>query len=225
MELGYLMLMSVGDGSHLACLTRHRRRHRPGGLRDGPPGRPRRPESGPGPRRTSDDRGTSMEPTRHRTDEVEPAPTWSGPTPSPPGARRPWSTCPSRQRCDLQPSAREQTWPVGDMPSRIIELCATPQSVAEVSATTQDADRGHPGALGDLVERASSASRPPSPKPARRPTSVVELIERTLRGLRALLRPRAARRPRSSSPAASASARPRSWAPSPRSTRCAPRPS
>ena len=34
---------------------------------------------------------------------------------------------------ELQPSAREKSWPVGDMPSRIIELGATPQSVAEVS--------------------------------------------------------------------------------------------
>ena len=44
MERGYLLLMSVGDGSHLAVLTAGLRRHRSGGLRDGPPGRPRRPD-------------------------------------------------------------------------------------------------------------------------------------------------------------------------------------
>ena len=36
----------------------------------------------------------------------------------------------------VEPSAREKTWPTGDMPGRIIELCSAPQSVAEVSASS-----------------------------------------------------------------------------------------
>ena len=48
MERGYLLLMSVGDGSHLCRAHPGHRRHRSGGLRDGPAGRARRTDD-PGP--------------------------------------------------------------------------------------------------------------------------------------------------------------------------------
>ena len=85
----------------------------------------------------------------------------------------------------LQPSAREKTWPAGDMPSRIIELCATPQSVAEVSAKLKIPLGVTRVLVGDLVSdghlRTQTTISETSSTDERR-----DLIERTLSGLRAL---------------------------------------
>ncbi len=77
---------------------------------------------------------------------------------------------------ELQPSAREKTWPVGDMPSRIIELCATPQSVAEVSAKLK-IPLGSPACSSETWSpTGTSAPRPRSLKPAA-PTNVVTSLK------------------------------------------------
>jgi len=86
---------------------------------------------------------------------------------------------------ELQPSAHQQTWPSGEMTSRIIELCAEPQSVAEISAKlgiplgvtrvlmADLVSAGHLKPRTTLSDNSSSAERR-------------DLIERTLSGLRAL---------------------------------------
>ena len=63
------------------------------------------------------------------------------------------------------------------MSGRIIELCATPQSVAEVSAKLQDPARGRPRAhRRPGLRTGTSAPRPPSPKTAA-PTNVVNSLK------------------------------------------------
>ena len=85
----------------------------------------------------------------------------------------------------LQPSAREKTWPAGDMPSRIIELCSAPQSVAEISAKLGVPLGVARVLIGDLVLaghlRTQTTISETSSSDERR-----DLIERTLSGLRAL---------------------------------------
>ena len=107
---------------------------------------------------------------------------------------------------------------------RILELCDK-RSVAEVSAHVHMPIGVVRVLLGDLIEqghvRVQATLTEDSSQDERR-----ELIERTLRGLRYALAPSAPlRRPRSSSPAASASARRPWWDRSRRSCRCAPKPS
>jgi len=85
----------------------------------------------------------------------------------------------------LQPSAREKTWPAGEMPSRIVSLCSSPQSVAEISAKLGVPLGVARVLLGDLVLdghlRIQATISENSSTDERR-----DLIERTLSGLRAL---------------------------------------
>lgn len=85
----------------------------------------------------------------------------------------------------VEPSAREKTWPAGDMPGRIIELCSAPQSVAEVSAKLAVPLGVARVLIGDLVlgghVRVQATISENTPTDERR-----DLIERTLSGLRAL---------------------------------------
>lgn len=85
----------------------------------------------------------------------------------------------------LQPSAREKSWPAGDMASKIIELCSTPQSVAEVSAKLRVPLGVARVLIGDLVTaghlRTQTTMSESTTTAERR-----DLIERTLSGLRAL---------------------------------------
>jgi hypothetical protein len=86
---------------------------------------------------------------------------------------------------ELRPSATEKAWPVGDMTGRIVELCATPQSVAEISARLGIPLGVTRVLLGDLIAgghaRTQATITDTSSTDERR-----DLIERTLSGLRAL---------------------------------------
>jgi hypothetical protein len=86
---------------------------------------------------------------------------------------------------EVLPSGREKTWPEGDLSGRIIELCATSQSVAEVSAKLHIPLGVARVLLGDIISAGHMRTR----------TTISEntttderraLIERTLSGLRAL---------------------------------------
>ena len=86
---------------------------------------------------------------------------------------------------EVLPSGREKTWPEGDISARVIELCATTQSVAEVSAKLHIPLGVARVLLGDLITAGHMRTR----------TTISEktttderraLIERTLSGLRAL---------------------------------------
>jgi hypothetical protein len=85
----------------------------------------------------------------------------------------------------LQPSAREKTWPAGDMGGRIVALCSSPQSVAEISAKLGVPLGVARVLIGDLVAQAHLRTQATltenSSTDERR-----DLIERTLSGLRAL---------------------------------------
>jgi hypothetical protein len=85
----------------------------------------------------------------------------------------------------LQPSAGEKTWPAGDMGGRIITLCSSPQSVAEISAKLAVPLGVARVLIGDLVAaghlRIQATISENSSTDERR-----DLIERTLSGLRAL---------------------------------------
>lgn len=86
---------------------------------------------------------------------------------------------------ELRPSAQKRSWPAGDMPSMIIELCRTPQSVAEISARLSIPLGVARVLVGDLVAEghvATRATMSDSTTDAERR----DLIERTLSGLRAL---------------------------------------
>lgn len=86
---------------------------------------------------------------------------------------------------EVLPSGREKVWPEGDISARVIELCATTQSVAEVSAKLHIPLGVARVLLGDLITAGHMRTR----------TTISEntttderraLIERTLSGLRAL---------------------------------------
>ena len=85
----------------------------------------------------------------------------------------------------IQPSARKATWPAGEMSSKIIALCDTPQSVAEVSAKLSVPLGVTRVLLGDLISaghlKTQATISESSTTDERR-----DLIERTLSGLRAL---------------------------------------
>ena len=85
----------------------------------------------------------------------------------------------------LQPSARTATWPPGEMAGRIVELCESPQSVAEVSAKLGVPLGVARVLLGDLISaghlKTQATITDSSTTDERR-----ALIERTLSGLRAL---------------------------------------
>ena len=86
---------------------------------------------------------------------------------------------------EVLPSARTATWPEGDLSGRILELCATSPSVAEVSAKLNLPLGVARVLLGDLVTAGHLKTRATisdnTTTDERR-----ELIERTLSGLRAL---------------------------------------
>ena len=86
---------------------------------------------------------------------------------------------------EVLPAGREKAWPEGDVSGRIIELCGTSQSVAEVSAKLHIPLGVARVLLGDLITAGHMRTR----------TTISEntttderraLIERTLSGLRAL---------------------------------------
>ena len=86
---------------------------------------------------------------------------------------------------EVLPSGRDKAWPEGDISARVIELCATTQSVAEVSAKLHIPLGVARVLLGDLITAGHMRTR----------TTISEntttderraLIERTLSGLRAL---------------------------------------
>ncbi|WP_270887220.1 DUF742 domain-containing protein [Pedococcus sp. 5OH_020] len=86
---------------------------------------------------------------------------------------------------EVLPSARTATWPEGDLSAKIIELLASSQSVAEVSAKLHIPLGVARVLLGDLVSAGHVRTRATisenTTTDERR-----ELIERTLSGLRAL---------------------------------------
>ncbi|MGA8980143.1 MAG: DUF742 domain-containing protein [Pedococcus sp.] len=86
---------------------------------------------------------------------------------------------------EVLPSGRSATWPEGHMSGRIIELCSTSQSVAEVSAKLHVPLGVARVLLGDLISAGHLKTRATisenTTTDERR-----ELIERTLSGLRAL---------------------------------------
>ena len=86
---------------------------------------------------------------------------------------------------EVLPSGREKTWPEGDLSGRIIELCGSSQSVAEVSARLSIPLGVALVLIGDLVSAGHLRTRATisenTTTDERR-----ELIERTLSGLRAL---------------------------------------
>jgi hypothetical protein len=86
---------------------------------------------------------------------------------------------------EVLPSGREKTWPEGDLSGRIIELCGSSQSVAEVSAKLAIPLGVARVLIGDLVSAGHLRTRATisvnTTNDERR-----ELIERTLSGLRAL---------------------------------------
>jgi hypothetical protein len=86
---------------------------------------------------------------------------------------------------EVLPSGREKAWPEGDVSGRIIELCGTSQSVAEVSAKLHIPLGVARVLLGDLITAGHMRTRATISEN----TTTDErraLIERTLSGLRAL---------------------------------------
>jgi hypothetical protein len=86
---------------------------------------------------------------------------------------------------EVLPSGREKSWPEGDLSGRIIQLCESSQSVAEVSAKLSIPLGVARVLIGDLVSdghlRTRATISENTTTDERR-----ELIERTLSGLRAL---------------------------------------
>ncbi|MFC8501541.1 DUF742 domain-containing protein [Pedococcus sp. NPDC057267] len=86
---------------------------------------------------------------------------------------------------EVLPSAKSATWPEGDLSGRIVELCATNPSVAEVSAKLHIPLGVARVLLGDLITVGHLKTRATISEN----TTTDErraLIERTLSGLRAL---------------------------------------
>ena len=86
---------------------------------------------------------------------------------------------------EVLPSAKSATWPEGDLSGRIVELCATNPSVAEVSAKLHIPLGVARVLLGDLITAGHMKTRATISEN----TTTDErraLIERTLSGLRAL---------------------------------------
>jgi hypothetical protein len=86
---------------------------------------------------------------------------------------------------ELQPSARKKSWPAGQMQSRIIEICESPQSVAEVSAKLSIPLGVTRVLIGDLISEGHLRPRATLTESASTDERR-DLIERTLSGLRAL---------------------------------------
>ncbi|GAA4710450.1 DUF742 domain-containing protein [Pedococcus ginsenosidimutans] len=86
---------------------------------------------------------------------------------------------------EVQPSGRSANWPEGHMSGRIIELCATSQSVAEVSAKLHIPLGVARVLLGDLITAGHLKTRATISEDTTTDERR-ELIERTLSGLRAL---------------------------------------
>jgi Protein of unknown function (DUF742) len=86
---------------------------------------------------------------------------------------------------ELQPAARDKTWPPGEMPSKIIELCETSQSVAEVSARLSIPLGVTRVLIGDLISEGHLRTRATMSE-STTASERRDLIERTLSGLRAL---------------------------------------
>lgn len=86
---------------------------------------------------------------------------------------------------ELLPSARERKWPAGEMPSKIVALCETPLSVAEVSAKLSIPLGVTRVLIGDLVSAGHLRTRATMSESASS-SERRDLIERTLSGLRAL---------------------------------------
>lgn len=177
MERGYLLLMGVGDGSYLTVLTAPGRGTRPGGVRDGSPGRP----GGPG--------GTGATPSREGLAVSQDVPDDQQATS--PTARyvRPYTITSGRTRTtvDLPLEAtllrqghdeEEQSLAI----QRVLEVCHH-RSVAEVAALCSMPVGVVRVLLGDLIEqgivRLQTTITENSTDGER-----IELIERTLRGLR-----------------------------------------
>jgi hypothetical protein len=86
---------------------------------------------------------------------------------------------------EVLPAAHERTWPEGDLSGRIIELCASSPSVAEISAALHVPLGVARVLIGDLVSSGALRTR----TTISTDTTTDErraLIERTLSGLRAL---------------------------------------